>query len=57
LANKLASENLETAEIYQDASMNWGGMGRTRLDRMVLTYTALLAARLTDVDEFTRIAA
>jgi len=30
LANKLANENLESAEIYQDASMNggaWGGWG------------------------------
>ena len=27
LQNKLANENLETAEIYQDASMNWGGWG------------------------------
>src|ERR1700745_2102262 len=27
LANKLAEENLESAEIYQDASMNWGGWG------------------------------
>jgi hypothetical protein len=27
LANKLANENLETAEIYQDASMNWGAWG------------------------------
>ena len=25
--NKLASENLETAEMYQDASMNWGAWG------------------------------
>jgi hypothetical protein len=27
LANKLANENLETAETYQDASMNWGAWG------------------------------
>ena len=27
LANKLANENLESAEIYQDASMNWGAWG------------------------------
>ena len=27
LQNKLANENLEAAEIYQDASMNWGGWG------------------------------
>jgi hypothetical protein len=27
LQNKLAQENLESAEIYQDASMNWGGWG------------------------------
>ena len=27
LANKLANENLETAEICQDASMNWGAWG------------------------------
>jgi hypothetical protein len=27
LANKLANENLETAEVYQDASMNWGAWG------------------------------
>jgi hypothetical protein len=27
LQNKLANENLETAEIYQDASMNWGAWG------------------------------
>jgi hypothetical protein len=27
LANKLANENLESAEIYQDASMNWGTWG------------------------------
>ena len=27
LQNKLAEENLESAEIYQDASMNWGGWG------------------------------
>ena len=27
LANKLANENLETAEAYQDASMNWGAWG------------------------------
>jgi hypothetical protein len=27
LANKLANENLETAEMYQDASMNWGAWG------------------------------
>ena len=27
LANKLADENLESAEIYQDASMNWGAWG------------------------------
>jgi hypothetical protein len=27
LQNKLAQENLEAAEIYQDASMNWGGWG------------------------------
>src|SRR5260370_6484227 len=26
-ANKLAEENLETAELYQDAAMNWGGWG------------------------------
>jgi hypothetical protein len=25
--NKLANENLETAEMYQDASMNWGAWG------------------------------
>ena len=25
--NKLAQENLETAEMYQDASMNWGAWG------------------------------
>ena len=25
--NKLAQENLEAAEIYQDTSMNWGGWG------------------------------
>ena len=25
--NKLANENLETAEIYQDEAMNWGGWG------------------------------
>ena len=24
-ANKLAQENLETAQMYQDAEMNWGG--------------------------------
>ena len=27
LANNLANENLESAEIYQDASMNWGAWG------------------------------
>jgi hypothetical protein len=27
LQNKLANENLETAEMYQDAAMNWGGWG------------------------------
>jgi hypothetical protein len=27
LANKLTEENLETAEMYQDASMGWGGWG------------------------------
>jgi hypothetical protein len=27
LANNLANENLETAEMYQDASMNWGAWG------------------------------
>jgi hypothetical protein len=27
LANKLTNENLESAEIYQDASMNWGAWG------------------------------
>jgi len=27
LQNQLAQENLESAEIYQDASMNWGGWG------------------------------
>ena len=27
LANHLAQENLETAEMYQDASMNWGAWG------------------------------
>lgn len=27
LANKLANENLEAAEAYQDASMNWGTWG------------------------------
>jgi hypothetical protein len=27
LANKLAEENLETAEMYQDANMNWGAWG------------------------------
>jgi hypothetical protein len=27
LANKLANENLEAAEMNQDASMNWGGWG------------------------------
>jgi hypothetical protein len=26
-ANKLAEENLETAEMYQDAEMNWGAWG------------------------------
>src|SRR6266566_5609267 len=26
-ANKLANENLETAEMYQDAEMDWGGWG------------------------------
>ena len=26
-ANKLAKENLETAEMYQDAEMNWGAWG------------------------------
>ena len=26
-ANKLANENLETAEMYQDAEMNWGAYG------------------------------
>ncbi len=26
-ANKLAKENLETAEMYQDAEMDWGGWG------------------------------
>ena len=26
-ANKLAEENLETAELYQDEAMNWGGWG------------------------------
>src|SRR5713101_5947699 len=26
-ANKLATENLETAEMYQDAEMDWGGWG------------------------------
>jgi hypothetical protein len=25
--NKLAQENLETAEMYQDAAMNWGAWG------------------------------
>jgi hypothetical protein len=25
--NKLATENLETAELYQDATMNWGAWG------------------------------
>src|SRR5260370_459669 len=28
LANKLANENLEAAQMNQDASMNWGGWGR-----------------------------
>jgi hypothetical protein len=27
VANKLAQENLESAELYQDASMNWGAWG------------------------------
>ena len=27
LANKLSEENLETAEMYQDATMNWGAWG------------------------------
>ena len=27
LANKLANENLESAELNQDASMDWGGWG------------------------------
>ena len=27
LQNKLAQENLESAELYQDASMNWGAWG------------------------------
>ena len=27
LQNELANENLETAEMYQDASMNWGAWG------------------------------
>ena len=27
LNNKLAQENLETAEMYQDATMNWGAWG------------------------------
>jgi hypothetical protein len=27
LANHLAQENLETAEMYQDATMNWGAWG------------------------------
>ena len=27
LANKLANENLEAAEMNQDASMDWGGWG------------------------------
>ena len=27
LNNKLAQENLETAEMYQDANMNWGAWG------------------------------
>ena len=27
LANKLENENLESAEMYQDASMNWGAWG------------------------------
>ena len=27
LANNLANENLDTAEMYQDASMNWGAWG------------------------------
>ena len=26
-ANKLAEENLETAELYQDSAMNWGAWG------------------------------
>lgn len=26
-ANNIANENLETAEMYQDAAMNWGGYG------------------------------
>jgi hypothetical protein len=26
-ANKLAEENLETAQLYQDAAMNWGAWG------------------------------
>ena len=26
-ANKLAEENLETAELYQDSEMNWGAWG------------------------------
>jgi len=26
-SNKLARENLETAEMYQDAEMDWGGWG------------------------------
>ena len=30
LQNKLANENLEAAEIYQDAAMNWGGWGRNQ---------------------------
>jgi hypothetical protein len=27
LQNKLANENLETAELYQDTAMNWGAWG------------------------------
>jgi len=27
LTNKLANENLEAAELNEDASMNWGGWG------------------------------
>jgi hypothetical protein len=28
VANNIAQENVETAQMYQDAAMNWGGMGR-----------------------------